>query len=288
MAYKLLLQLLASYSLFLFMAIASSSVFHYLNVTAPTGRMQKWIHYAWPPVIGVVAILGLANYYVYIGFGTQQDLYRRGNDSFMAVSFTFDDGPSPIYTEAILDVLNQYGITATFFLVGTHAEHFPETVGRILAEGHELGNHTYSHIMVPQVSARMLRDQIERTNRVIQEITGELPKYIRPPRGLYDRRLKALAQEYEQPIVLWSLSAQDWRPKATASSIAARVLSKVSPGDIILFHDSGALFRNTGASRQATVDALPLIIEGLHEKGFRILPLPQLLFPHDALPPSTE
>lgn len=225
----------------------------------------------------IMLILAASNYYVYHGFGYQGDIYRRGDPSRPWVALTFDDGPSPEFTPQILDILKEYGVKATFFMVGLHVKNYPEIAQRVVAEGHEVGNHTYTHINVPTTTARRLTQELAQTTQVIVDVTGTYPVFSRPPRGLYDARYRRLSQLLGQTVVLWTLSGRDWQVAASAKQIAQRVVNNVRPGDIILLHDSGALIRHEGASRRATVDALPAIIEGIRAKGLEIVPLSVLL-----------
>ena len=130
---------------------------------------------------------------------------------------------------------------------------------------------------MPTLPTARLSAQLLKTNIAILNATGDYPLYIRPPRGLYDGRFRRLSELLGHQIVLWSLSAQDWMELMTVDRIVKRILTRVRPGDIILFHDSGALLRKEGASRESTVAALPLIIEGLWERGYQIVPLAELL-----------
>lgn len=225
--------------------------------------------------LGILMIF--SNYYVYKGIGHQPNIYRHGDRSQLAVSLTFDDGPHPIYTSLILDILKDYDVQATFFVVGQHALDYPDITKRIVDEGHTIGNHTYTHINIPTASLATLTKEVFMTNAVIYDLTGVYPEYIRPPRGMYDNRLGKLAHLGNQEIVLWSISSQDWKPNTTPTEITRRALSAVRPGDILLFHDSGALVSSSGASRMATVEALPGIIEGLQKDGYKIVPLAELL-----------
>lgn len=269
------------------MILTSLFVLLVIFISIFTGRVvafrvknQFWqrIIRGWLPVILIVCILiGSFYYYVYYGFGHQADIYRRADTAEKIVAITFDDGPSCDYTPLILDILKEYNVPAAFFLVGSQVEKYPEIALRIVEEGHEVGNHTFDHVHVPTTPATELAAQIMRTNMEILMATGEYPHYIRPPRGFYDARFRRLAELMGQEIVLWTLSSQDWRPGMTPDRIASRVLSLVKPGQIILFHDSGALLKNEGASRLATVQALPIIIHGLLEKGFEIVSLEELL-----------
>jgi len=233
-------------------------------------------------VMAVLVIWGTLAFYVYYGFGHQPDIYRRGHRDSNMVAITFDDGPSPEFTPAILDILKQYNVPATFFMVGSHVEKYPDIARRIVEEGHAVGNHTYSHRNLPTLSTKALQEEIIKATAAIVEVTGEYPAYVRPPRGMYDGRFRRLANLLGQEIILWTVSSRDWRFGVTPNAVIKNVTSRVKGGDIILFHDSGALIRNEGGDRRATVAALPAVIEALQAKGLRIVTLAELL--HDVEP----
>ncbi len=222
-------------------------------------------------VFTAIMIMGTAYFYVYKGFGAQADIVRRNLSVGNKVVLTFDDGPSMAYTPKILDVLAENGVKAVFFMVGMQVEKYPELAKRIVEEGHFVGNHTYGHITVPNTSPPQLAAQIMRTNLVILQHTGVYPQYLRPPRGLYDMRMRRIAKLLGQDIVLWSLSSQDWHPRATATGIIRRVVSRAAAGDIILFHDSGSMLGGEGSNRKPTVDALGPVIDGLKARGMKIV-----------------
>lgn len=230
--------------------------------------------------LAILAVLGSFSFYVYHGIGHQPDIYRKGNRDSNMVAITFDDGPSAEFTPAILDILKEHNVPATFFMVGTHVEKNPEIAVRIVGEGHEIGNHTYSHRNIPTLSTVALNREIMEATAVITAVTGQYPQYVRPPRGMYDGRFRRLANLLGQEIVLWTVSTRDWRYGVTPNSIIRTVNNRVRGGDIILFHDSGALVKNEGGDRRATVLALPEVIMTLQAKGLEIVPLSVLL--HDA------
>lgn len=243
----------------------------------PSPAISDLLLWSGTVVISAVMLMGISYYYVYHGFGSQADIIRRQPNKGNKVVLTFDDGPSEIYTPQILKILKEKGAKATFFLVGKHVEQYPELTAQIAAEGHEVGNHTYGHITVPNTPSPQLTAQIMRTNLVIFQNTGSYPPYLRPPRGLYDMRMRRIAMLLGQELVLWSLSAQDWHPRATTAGVIKRVVEKAVAGDIILFHDSGSLLATEGSSRGPTVEALGPIIDGLRARGLEISSLEEFL-----------
>jgi peptidoglycan/xylan/chitin deacetylase (PgdA/CDA1 family) len=188
------------------------------------------------------------------------------------VALTFDDGPSPD-TERILDVLGAHEASATFFMIGREVESFPGVAQRVRAEGHEVGNHSYSHPSYLFQRASETHVQIRRAQSVIAETIGVTPQMARPPYGVrtpaYFRATRALSLQ----TVQWDVAGFDWK-RITPRQIADNVLRKAQPGSIILLHDGDSAGKNT---RKNTVEALPLIIRGLGERDLQIAALSQLL-----------
>jgi peptidoglycan/xylan/chitin deacetylase (PgdA/CDA1 family) len=203
----------------------------------------------------------------------------RGRGDTNAVALTFDDGPSPD-TERILDVLGSHEVSATFFMVGREVESFPGIAQRVLAEGHEVGNHSYSHPSYLLQRATETHAQIRRTQSVIAETIGVRPQFARPPYGVrtpaYFRATRAL----DLQTVQWDVAGLDWR-RITPQQIADNVLRKARPGSIILLHDGDSAGKDR---RKNTVEALPLIIRGLRDRDLEIAPLSHLLSKEDPQP----
>ncbi|MDX6557021.1 MAG: peptidoglycan-N-acetylglucosamine deacetylase [Blastocatellia bacterium] len=196
----------------------------------------------------------------------------RGRTDTNSVALTFDDGPSPD-TEGILDVLAKYNLSATFFMVGREVESFPGIAQRVLAEGHEVGNHSYSHPSYLFQRAAQTHAQIRRAQSVIAETIGVRPQMARPPYGVRTPAYFRAARALDLQTVQWDVAGFDWK-RITPRQIADNVLRKAQPGSIILLHDGDSAGKNT---RKNTVDALPLIIKGLRDRDLQIAPLSQLL-----------
>ncbi len=246
------------------------------------GRMPRILLAIFSTALGVVTLFAIFFVYVYSGFGYQPDIYRIGSREHNKVAITFDDGPSEEFTLPILEILKEYDVPATFFMVGSHAEKYPHVARKVAEEGHAIGNHTQNHRNLPTLSTFDLHQEIVEATAAITETTGVYPTFLRPPRGMYDGRSRRLSTLMGQEIVLWSISTRDWRFGVTADYIVRLISAKVRGGDIILFHDSGALLKNEGGDRRATVLALPGAIEAIRAKGLEIVPLAELL--HDASP----
>jgi peptidoglycan/xylan/chitin deacetylase (PgdA/CDA1 family) len=174
------------------------------------------------------------------------------------VALTYDDGPQPPYTEKILDILDCHQVKATFFFVGQEIKKHPELVKLTLVRGHQLGNHSYSHVDLICDSAELIKSEIEGGDRLLRElgVTGEIP--FRPPWGRRCLLLLDLIFALKKPLIMWDIDGEDYRKKDTPEIIANRVLEMVKPGSIILLHD---------ASFQ-TVEATSIIIKSLKAKGY--------------------
>jgi peptidoglycan-N-acetylglucosamine deacetylase len=206
----------------------------------------------------------------------------RGRADTASVALTFDDGPSAD-TERVLDVLAAHDLPATFFMIGRQVERHSQTARRVAAAGHEIGNHSYSHPIFLYRRGRETQRQLERAQAVIVDVTGVRPRFARPPCGVrtpaYFRTARALGLQ----TVQWTLAGFDWQ-RHMAARIAHDVLRGVAAGAIILLHDGDSENRS---DRGATVAALPLIIEGLKERGLRVAPLAQLIEPSVCAEPRT-
>lgn len=188
------------------------------------------------------------------------------------VALTFDDGPLPPYTGQVLDVLERYGVPATFFCVGLNAAGFPDEIARMREQGHGIGNHTWSHPFLPELSRPQLVEQIQRTGAAIADASGAVdPALFRPPYGSRTPEVTAWLGQLPSTVVLWDVEPFDWAMPG-ADTIARIVLDNTRPGSVILLHDGGG-------DRSQTVAALPAIIEGLQARGYRFVLVDDLVTP---------
>ena len=223
------------------------------------------------------------------GFPTYPILYHEGAGGEHEVSLTFDDGPDPKWTPLILDILKAKNVKATFFMLGSQAEQYPRLVQRILAEGHEIGNHTYTHRNLSEASDQQIRLELNATQRLIESITGRSTTLFRPPYNADSRPtdvrelrpLKLVQDELGYLIVLEGIDPEDWgRPGADV--IFQRVKQLRHLGSTILLHDAGG-------NRAQTVEALPKIIDWLQTRGDQIVSLGELMhIPKDDLMPLVK
>ncbi len=192
----------------------------------------------------------------------------------MVVALTFDDGPNDPYTSRILDVLDREHVPATFFLVGTNVEASPATARRIVAAGHAVGNHSYSHPRFDRLRAPEIEREIERGANVLGRVLGVKTRLVRPPYGLYGPGLDGICHRRGEWIAGWSAQASDWNPRVP-EEIAERIEELVRPGVIILLHDGKETER--GTDREGTVQALARLVPELKARGYRFVTLPDLI-----------
>lgn len=187
------------------------------------------------------------------------------------VALTFDDGPTP-YTAEILDILRERKVKATFFLCGASAEANPELARRIRAEGHSIGNHTYSHPYLHLMSRDAIASEIDRTQEVLERVTGERPTLFRPPFGVRWFPLWPLLKERDIQMILWTARGRDG--SLDPAVIERDLLGSLEPGAILLLHDGDeAKPAARLGNRAATVKALPAIIDGARAAGYSFVPL---------------
>lgn len=202
------------------------------------------------------------------------DLYfLEALDYDQEVALTFDDGPDEVYTEQILDILKQYNVKATFFLLGTNMQHYPDVVKRIVAEGHAIGNHSYSHPDLRKFSKEdAFQTELDKTQQIFAELVGFKPNIFRPPYGaITDEQIPYFAEQGLRTIN-WSIDTFDWDKKQNSAEemTQEKIFRYLHEGGIILMHSAGG-------NRENTVKALPGIIEGLLERGYQLKTIPELL-----------
>lgn len=200
----------------------------------------------------------------------------RGPKEGRGVALTFDDGPTSPFTEQILGILRERSIIATFFVCGRNAERFPEVVRQIHAEGHSIGNHTYSHPYLYFQGRRKIAEEIDRTQDLIEKLTGHRPTLFRPPYGARWFGLYPVLRERGLQVVQWSDTGYDWQNKADA--IVTATLRRLRPGSVILLHDGVRVpAPGTPADRFQTVLALPAILDGAVGAGFTFVSVKDFL-----------
>ncbi|GAA1077873.1 polysaccharide deacetylase family protein [Nocardiopsis exhalans] len=186
------------------------------------------------------------------------------------VALTFDDGPGE-YTDELLDVLDEHDAKATFYVLGSKIGKFEDTVERMAEDGHEVGNHTWDHEDLATLSADQIKDDLERTDRAIADVTGEKPATMRPPYGsLSDTAREAI----HHPILLWDVDTLDWQHR-DSDKILDITLDETDQGSVVLFHDI----------HESSVDAIPDVLDELADQDYEFVTVTDLF--EDDLEPGT-
>lgn len=192
-------------------------------------------------------------------FGYNQTrMIWKNSEAQKRVAFTFDDAPNQA-TPAILEVLSRYQIQATFFLIGNQVVKYSEIARSIVSAGHEVANHSFSHRWQKEDPVEVLTQDIKLAEAKIEEVTGETPRFFRPPGGMVTKEIKEACGSTGYSLVLWDVDSRDWALNGKEEEIVNNVFSQVESGSIILFH-----------SLPQTTRILPQVIERLEEENFRI------------------
>jgi len=203
-----------------------------------------------------------------VAFATDGVIRNKPNGQKL-IALTFDDGPHEKFTNEILNILDEYGVKATFFIIGENAEKHPEIVKKIHDLGHEIGNHTYSHIFINKVSKNSLKSEIMKTEEILEKITGQKPKLFRPPGGAYNNSCVSTLNELGYSCILWSFDSRDWT-LPDASKVISEATYKTKEGDILLFHD----FNQKGSPTPTIIKTIiPLLINS----GFKFVTVSELI-----------
>jgi peptidoglycan/xylan/chitin deacetylase (PgdA/CDA1 family) len=183
------------------------------------------------------------------------------------VAMTYDDGPHPSNTPRLLDMLASRNIKATFYVIGNSVNQNPGVLRRTVAEGHEIGNHTYTHPLLSRLGDSQVRQELQRCEDAIGRAAGVRPRTMRPPYGgLLQRQRQFVLNEFGYPTILWSVDPLDWKRPGT-SVIANRIISATSAGGIVLAHDL----------HSQTIDSMPQALDGLLRRGFKFVTVSQLI-----------
>lgn len=193
--------------------------------------------------------------------------YSQVNITEKVVAMTFDDGPHPTLTPKLLDILKERNIKCTFFVVGSNAKAYPNIIRRIIAEGHEIGNHTYTHASLTSRSDEQIRTELQKSEDAMVAAANYRPHLIRPPYGAINTRVKQLMfSEFGYSTIMWSVDPQDWR-RPGVSVVTSRLVNGAHPGAIMLSHDI----------HPPTIAAMPAMFDQLLAKGYQFVTVSQLL-----------
>lgn len=196
---------------------------------------------------------------------TVYDIINNSNidESKPMIAFTFDDGPS-YNTSKIIDSLVKYNCKATFFLLGNKVENYPKIVDKLVKNGMDIGNHTYTHRLLNNLKEEIILEEINKTNDKIYSLTNIKPLFFRPSYGSINKKIKSVSN---MPIIIWNLDTMDWKYH-NSTKIKNKILKYASDGDIILMHDTYSATRN----------AVEMVIPELIEKGYQIVSVKELFY----------
>ncbi len=223
--------------------------------------------------ISVLAVVGVAGFLMPGAWWFGPTVRRGDATEGKRIALTFDDGPNEPWTSRLLDILEETRTPAAFFLVGTNAKRHPELVRRMVADGHIIGNHSYTHSAFGSLSGRLFAE-VRLTDVLFQDLIGVWPRFVRPPYGHKTPWFLRSARRSGRVVVMWSLAANDWKVRDSAH-IARNIMKRAKSRDIVLLHDGDGT--NDYADRCATIGAVRLIIEGLRARGFIFVKLSELV-----------
>jgi peptidoglycan/xylan/chitin deacetylase (PgdA/CDA1 family) len=192
------------------------------------------------------------------------------------IAMTFDDGPSDKLTPKLLDLLAKHHIKATFFVLGENVVQYPDIVARAAREGHEIGNHSWSHPNFAKMSDESVRSQLRRTDDAIKNAIGKSPTLVRPPYGsITPRQKRWIHDEFGYEIAMWDVDPFDWkRPGPTV--VTNRIVKQTRPGSIVLSHDI----------HPGTIEAMPATFDDLEAKGLKFVTVSELISMETPEPPK--
>ena len=217
----------------------------------------------------VIVLLIALNIFNVDVFAQTSNVYHRIESNDKKIALTFDDGPHPRITRQILEILDEYGIRATFFVIGQNAVNYPDTMKLLVESGCEIGNHTYSHENFRNMSPYEMQEEFKRCTEILRERFSVEPTLIRPPQGVCAEGVYSTASEMDYDIILWSIDTRDWA-HTSASDIAQNILCNARGGDIILMHDYIA-------GKSGTCEALRIIIPELLSRGYEFVTVGELI-----------
>ena len=225
--------------------------------------LQKFLLFTLALFFAVSLLIKVTKFHNYFGI-------KRADTEVKVVALTYDDGPSPS-TNQLLDILDRYQVKATFFEIGRNIEKHPEMVPMIVARGHELANHSYSHTDMMSKPREFLLSEIEKTDKLLQELGVKQDSIsFRPPFGRRGVVLSYLLSQMQKKQIMWDVNSLDYKNTLTAEDIANRVIDNVRSGSIVLMHDSGG-------DRSKTLAATQAIVKTLQSKGYAFKTVSELL-----------
>ncbi|MFZ5827019.1 MAG: polysaccharide deacetylase family protein [Bacillota bacterium] len=236
--------------------------------------MSDWMTWVLLTLTGYV---GLPTLLARLGFARN---LKRGVAQRPLVALTFDDGPDPVWTPRILEILDRFGATACFFMLGRQAAAHPNLVLQVAAAGHEIGVHGYLHRVPLFQGFQSTMKDVAESVRTLTEITGNRPRYYRPPWGVFNLWSAMAARRHGLVPVVWSLYLSEWSRSTTPAKLYTEALRRVHPGLVLLLHDAAGPGSRDDAPA-VVARALPRLIAGLRRSGYSLVTLSQLLDPRE-------
>ena len=198
-----------------------------------------------------------------------ENIYYCHKNNEQRIALTFDDGPHPRYTPKILEILKKYGVKATFFVIGQNIEYYPGIVEQIIADGHEIGNHTYRHKHTRMLDEDTFCKDVSRCDGMLFEKCDYNIKLFRPPEGYVDEKVRMISKELGYSIILWNIDTRDWAHE-TPYMIEQNIINNISAGDIILMHDYVS-------GENSTIEALDRVIPKLLDENYKFVSVSELI-----------
>lgn len=183
------------------------------------------------------------------------------------VAISFDAAWGTEYTADILDILDEYGVKTTFFLVGFWVDKYPEMVKEIYNRGHEIGNHSTNHPYMTKLTVEQIVEELSRTGNKIKELTGERPILFRPPYGDYNDKLIRTCTENDYYVIQWDIDSLDWK-ELGIQNVVDRVTRNINNGSIVLFHNNAKYVK----------EYLPVVLQRIQGAGYEIVPVSKLIY----------
>lgn len=206
----------------------------------------------------------------FVGKGNAAMMIQEVHTSRNLVAITFDDGPNPVYTPQVLEIFAEAEAKATFFMLGEQMDKCPELVKQAFEQGHEIGNHTYTHPKLSRISRAQCIDEIERNEQMVESLTGLRPKVFRPPYLDYSNETLSILKDRGYPMIgALNLEALDWEQPGV-EHILSKSMSCVKNGSILIFHDGFG-------DRSQTIEAVRLLVSELTSQGFKFVTVSELL-----------
>ena len=218
-------------------------------------------------VIAVTAVIIVGSISIFANSNRLLPIYCVKTDK-KQIAISFDAAWGNDDTQTLIDILAEYKVPATFFVVGAWVDKYPESVKALSDAGHRIENHSNTHPHMPQLSKEQMKNEINSCNEKIKAVTGRCPTLLRPPYGDYDNALIEVMNECKMYTIQWDVDSLDWKDSATVDSIVTRVTGKVKPGSVVLFHNDAT----------HTPEALPIILEKLIADGYTFVKADELIY----------